>query len=60
MRGDGADAGDFVGGDGDAEAGAADEDGAVGVSGCDLGEVSLVQFGWLGMGDGERARDEPF
>lgn len=40
MGGDGADAGDFVGGDGDAEAGAADEDGAVCVSGCDLREVS--------------------
>lgn len=44
MGRDGADAGDFVGGDGDAEAGAADEDGAVGVSGCDLGG-GLAWFG---------------
>jgi hypothetical protein len=40
VGGDGADAGDFVGGDGDTEAGAADEDGAVGVSGCDLLELA--------------------
>jgi hypothetical protein len=36
MGGDGADAEDFVGSDGDTEAGAADENGAVGVSSRDL------------------------
>jgi hypothetical protein len=37
VGGDGADAGDFVGGDSDAEAGAADENGAVCFAGCNLG-----------------------